>query len=110
MRSKVSVCEVKVKTSFGSMVNYLPSRLNNMLGSFRASHKSRQFPKPVPDLIDLEVKITVRDQLTHKTKEVMFDGALSDETLLMIYRDVDREIKNGVNTRSKSKKGSGKTA
>ena len=40
----------------------------------------------------------------------MFDGVLSDETLLMIYRDVDREIKNGANTRSKSKKGSGKTA
>ena len=109
MRAKVSVCEVKVKTSFGSMVNYLPSRLNNMLGNLRVSQRG-QFPKPVPDLIDLEVKITVRDNLTHKTKEVMFDGALSDETLLMIYRDVDREIKNGVNTRSKSKKGSGKTA
>ena len=110
MRSKVSVCEVKVKTSFGSMVNYLPSRLNNMLGSLRTPHKLNQFPKPVPDLIDLEVKITVRDQLTHKTKEVMFDGALSDETLLMIYMDVDREIRDGANTRSKSKKGSGKTA
>ena len=81
-----------------------------MVGGLRTPHESRQFSKPVLDVVDLEVKITVRDQLTHKTKEVMFDGALSDETLLMIYRDVDREIKNGVNTRSKSKKGSGKTA
>ena len=62
------------------------------------------------DVIDLEVKITVSHRLTHKTKEVMFDGVLSDETLLMIYKDVERELKNGNETRSKSKKGSGKTA
>ena len=110
MRSKVSVCEVKVKTSFGSMVKVVSDVTNQIVGGLRTPHKLNQFPKPVPDLIDLEVKITVRDQLTHKTKEVMFDGALSDETLLMIYRDVDREIRDGANTRSKSKKGSGKTA
>ena len=62
------------------------------------------------DVIDLEVRITVRESLTHKTKEVMFDGVLSDETILMIYRDVERELKDGDNTRSKSKKGSGRTA
>ena len=62
------------------------------------------------DVVDLEVKITVREPLTHKTKEVMFDGVLSDETILMIYKDVEREIKNGNDPRSKSKKGSGKTA
>ena len=80
------------------------------MGGLRTPHKRRQFPKPVPDLIDLDIRITVREQLTHKTKEVMFDGILSDETILMIYKDVERELNNGTNTRSKSKKGSGKTA
>lgn len=95
-----------MKTSFGSMVkNGMLSIPQKLMGSLRVSHDTSNF-----DLIDLEVKITVRDQLTHKTKEVMFDGVLSDETILMIYKDVEREIKNGNNPRSKSKKGSGKTA
>lgn len=81
-----------------------------MVGGLRTPLNDASFLEPNMDVVDLEIKITVSDALTHKTKEVMFDGALSDETLLMIYRDVDREIKDGVNTRSKSKKGSGKTA
>ena len=99
-----------MKTSFGSMVKVVSDVTNQIVGGLRTPHKLNQFPKPVPDLIDLEVKITVRDQLTHKTKEVMFDGVLSDETILMIYKDVEREIKNGDDPRSKSKKGSSKTA
>ena len=99
-----------MKTSFGSMVKVVSDVTNQIVGGLRTPHKLNQFPKPVPDVVDLEVKITVRDQLTHKTKEVMFDGALSDETILMIYKDVERGIKDGNNPRSKSKKGSGKTA
>ena len=93
-------------TSIKPISNYL----SKMVGGLRTPHESRQFSKPVPDVVDLEVKITVRDPLTHKTKEVMFDGVLSDETILMIYKDVEREIKNGNDPRSKSKKGSSKTA
>jgi hypothetical protein len=92
--------------SFTSINNYL----SKMVGGLRTPHESRQFSKPMSDVVDLEVKITVRDPLTHKTKEVMFDGVLSDETILMIYKDVEREIKNGNDPRSKSKKGSSKSA
>jgi len=84
--------------------------LTKIVGGLRTPPNDASFLEPNMDVVDLDVKITVRDQLTHKTKEVMFDGVLSDETLLMIYKDVERELKNGVNTRSKSKKGSGKTA
>ena len=80
--------------------------LSKMVGGLRTPLNDASFL----DVIDLEVKITVSHRLTHKTKEVMFDGVLSDETLLMIYKDVERELKNGNETRSKSKKGSGKTA
>ncbi len=98
--------EMKNFTSIKPISNYL----SKMVRGLRTPHKRRQFLKPVPDVVDLEIKITIRDQLTHRTKEVMFDGALSDETILMIYKDVERELKNGNETRSKSKKGSGKTA
>ena len=88
--------------SFTSINKYL----SKMVGGLRTPLNDASFL----DVVDLEVKITVSHRLTHKTKEVMFDGVLSDETLLMVYRDVERELKDGVNTRSKSKKGSGKTA
>ena len=77
-----------------------------MVGGLRTPPNDASFL----DVVDLEVKITVSHRLTHKTKEVMFDGVLSDETILMIYKDVEREIKNGNDPRSKSKKGSSKTA
>ena len=84
--------------------------LTKMVGGLRTPPNDASFLEPDMDVVDLEVKITVSDALTHKTKEVMFDGVLSDETILMIYKDVEREIKNGDDPRSKSKKGSGKTA
>ena len=84
--------------------------LTKMVGGLRTPPNDASFLEPDMDVVDLEVKITVSDALTHKTKEVMFDGVLSDETILMIYKDVEREIKNGNDPRSKSKKGSGKTA
>ena len=84
--------------------------LTRIMGNLRVPQNDASFLEPDMDVVDLEVKITVSDALTHKTKEVMFDGVLSDETILMIYKDVEREIKNGDDPRSKSKKGSGKTA
>ena len=84
--------------------------LTKMVGGLRTPPNDASFLEPDMDVVDLEVKITVSDALTHKTKEVMFDGVLSDETILMIYKDVEREIKNGDDPRSKSKKGSSKTA
>jgi len=84
--------------------------LTRIMGNLRVPQNDASFLEPDMDVVDLEVKITVSDALTHKTKEVMFDGVLSDETILMIYKDVEREIKNGDDPRSKSKKGSSKTA
>ena len=84
--------------------------LTRIMGNLRVPQNDTSFLEPDMGVVDLEVKITVSDALTHKTKEVMFDGVLSDETILMIYKDVEREIKNGNDPRSKSKKGSGKTA
>jgi len=84
--------------------------LTKIMGNLRVPQNDTSLLEPDMGVVDLEVKITVSDALTHKTKEVMFDGVLSDETILMIYKDVEREIKNGNDPRSKSKKGSGKTA
>ena len=90
-------------------IKKVSATLTKLMGSFRASHDA-SFLEPNMDVVDLEIRITVSDALTRRTKEVMFDGVLSDETILMIYKDVERELKNGNETRSKSKKGSGKTS
>ena len=97
-----------MKNRFGSMLNYLPSRWNNILGGLRTSQKDTSVLKPVFDVIDIEIKMTV---ITGEdVKKIMFDGILSDETLLMVYKDLERGIKNGDETRGKSKKGSSRTA
>ena len=95
-----------MKTKSFTSIKPISNYLSKMVGGLWTPPNDASFL----DVVDLEVKITVSHRLTHKTKEVMFDGVLSDETLLMVYRDVERELKDGVNTRSKSKKGSGKTA
>ena len=95
-----------MKTKSFTSIKPISNYLSKMVGGLRTPPNDASFL----DVVDLEVKITVSHRLTHKTKEVMFDGVLSDETLLMVYKDVERELRNGDNTRSKSKKGSGKTA
>ena len=99
-----------MKTKSFTSIKKVSDTLTKIMGGLRTPLNDASFLEPNMDVVDLEIKITVSDALTHKTKEVMFDGVLSDETLLMVYRDVERELKDGVNTRSKSKKGSGKTA
>ena len=99
-----------MKTKSFTSIKKVSDTLTKIMGGLRTPLNDASFLEPNMDVIDLDIKITVRDNLTNKTKEVMFDGILSDETILMVYRDVERELKNGVNTRSKSKKGSGKTA
>ena len=98
-----------MKTKSFTSIKTVSATLTKIMGNFRVPQNDASFLEPNMDVVDLEIRITVSDALTHKTKEVMFDGVLSDETILMIYKDVERELKNGVNTRSKSKKGSGKT-
>ena len=98
-----------MKTKSFTSIKKVSDTLTKIMGGLRTPLNDASFLEPNMDVVDLEIRITVSDALTHKTKEVMFDGILSDETILMVYRDVERELKNGDNTRSKSKKGSGKT-
>ena len=98
-----------MKTKSFTSIKTVSATLTKIMGNLRVPQNDASFFEPNMDVIDLDIKITVRDNLTNKTKEVMFDGILSDETILMVYGDIERELKNGVNTRSKSKKGSGKT-
>ena len=57
--------------------------------------------------MELSIKIILfKDDTLSK---IMWDDILSDETLLMIYEDVERELKDGDDTRSKGKKGSRRT-
>ena len=90
-----------MKTKSFTSIKTVSATLTKIMGNFRVPQNDASFLEPNMDVVDLEIRITVSDALTHKTKEVMFDGVLSD--------DVERELKDGVNTRSKSKKGSGKT-
>ena len=99
-----------MKTKSFTSIKTVSATLTKIMGGLRTPLNDASFLEPNMDVVDLEIKITVSDALTHKTKEVMFDGVLSDETLLMVYKDVERELKNGDNTRSKSKKGSDKTS
>ena len=97
-----------MKTKSFTSIKPISNYLSKMVRGLRTPHESRQFSKPVFDVIDIEIKMTVITG--DDVKKTMFDGILSDETLLMVYRDLEREIKNGDNTRSKSQESGGKTA
>ena len=98
-----------MKTKSFTSIKKVSDALTKIMGGLRTPLDDTSFLEPNMDVVDLEIRITVSDALTHKTKEVMFDGVLSDETILMIYKDVERELKDGVNTRSKSQESGGKT-